>query len=418
MKIYKEQFAKAKNIWILNHYAVSPDMPGGTRHYDLSKELVKKGHVVTIFTSGFDYNTKKYIKIRPKERVKIEDYNGVRFVWLNTVPYYNNDWRRVLNMISYGVRVLGAGNSLEKPDVVIGSSVHPFAVLAGWWLAKKYKAKFIFEVRDLWPQTLIDMKAIRASSLIARMLYTWEKFMYKKAKKIIVLLPKAKEYIKKHGIDDQKIIWIPNGVDLERFDSPELLDKSSEVAKAFVKYKNKFKVVYTGAHGPANGLEVVIDAAYLLFKKSIEVHFFLIGDGTERKNLIQKARQKNIDNITFIDPVPKSQIPSILQQSDLLLICLKRLGVYKYGISMNKMYDYLASEKPIIMSSDIDDNVIKSAKAGIVVEPENPEALAEGVIKIKKMSQKERQQFGNNGRSYVEKYHNIKELAKILEKVL
>jgi len=407
-----------KNVWILNHYAISPDMSGGTRHYDLGKELTKKGYKVTIFASGFDHNTKKYIKVHPKERYKIEDYNGVSFVWLNTIPYYGNDWRRILNMISYGIRVLSVCRGIEKPDVIIGSSVHPFAVLAAWWMSRRYKARFIFEVRDLWPQTAVEMGVIKTTGIPAKILYAWEKFMYKKAEKVIVLLPNAKEYIEKCGIDPQKIVWIPNGVNLEQFDKPEYFNSSSEIAEVFRKYKDKFKVVYAGAHGPANGLEVVIDAASLLFKKSEDVHLFLIGDGPEKKKLIKKAQERAVDNITFLDPVPKSQVPAILQRSDLLMFCLRNLDIYKYGISLNKMYDYFASGKPVIMSGDAINDVIHEAGAGITVESENPEVLAEGIIKIQKMSLEERQKLGANGRAYVEKYHSSKVLAEKLEKIL
>lgn len=409
----------SKNIWILNHYAVSPDMSGGTRHYDLGRDLIRRDHKVTIFASGFDHNTKKYIKVHPKERYKIEDYSGVRFVWINTIPYYGNDWRRILNMISYGIRVLSVCRGIEKPDVIIGSSVHPFAVLAAWWLARRYKTRFIFEVRDLWPQTAVEMGAIKTTGIPARILYAWEKFMYKKAEKIIVLMPNAKDYIEKCGIDPQKIVWIPNGVDIEQFDKNNRFDLASEAAKAFKKYKNKFKVVYTGAHGPANGLETVIEAAYLLAKKSTNIQFFLIGDGPEKKKLIKKVQEKNIDNITFLDPVPKSQVAGVLYQSDLLLHCLKKLEVLKYGMSPNKIYDYLSSRKPIIMSVQaFKNNIVQEAKAGITVEPENPEALAKGIVKIQEMALEERQKLGANGRAYVEKYHNTRVLANILEKIL
>lgn len=407
-----------KNVWILNHYAKTPDMAGGTRHFDLSQELIKKGYKVTIFASGFDHNSKKYIKINSKEYFKIENYNGICFVWLNTIPYYGNDWRRILNMISYGVRVLSVCRGIEKPNVIIGSSVHPFAVLAAWWLARRYKARFVFEVRDLWPQTAVEMGSIKSTGIPAKILYAWEKFMYKKAEKIIVLLPYAKNYIEKLGIDSKKIVWIPNGVDLNQFDKSVHIDPSSEAAKVFEKYKDKFKVVYTGAHGPANGLDTVIDAAYFLFKKLENIHFFLIGDGIEKKKLIQKAKEKAIDNITFLDPVPKSQVPAILQCSDLLIFCLRDLGIYKYGISLNKMYDYFASGEPVIMAGNTVNDVVREARAGITVEPENPEALAEGIVKILEMAPEEREKLGANGRVYVEKYHSIRVLGDILEKIL
>ena len=408
----------SKNVWILNHYAISPDMSGGTRHYDLGKELVRRGHKVTIFASGFDHNNKKYIKVHPKERYKIEDYNGVRFIWLNTISYYVNNWRRVLNMISYGIRVLSVCRAVETPDVIIGSSVHPFAVLAAWWLARRYKAKFIFEVRDLWPQTAVEMGAIKATGIPAKILYAWEKFMYKKAEKIIVLLPNAKEYIEKRGIDPQKIVWIPNGANLEQFDNPKQLDPDSNLVQLLRKNKNKFKVIYTGAHGPANGLNVVIEAVSILQKNHNKVQFFLIGDGVEKDKLQHNAKKYNLKNIHFFSSIPKEQIPDLLRYADLLLHCFAPINVFKYGISPNKIFDYLASGKPIIISAEIMNNIAQDAKAGIVVEPGNAEALARGILKIENMTLEERQKLGANGRAYVEKYHNTRVLADNLEKIL
>lgn len=407
-----------RNIWILNHYAITPDMSGGTRHFDLSRELVKKGYEVTIFASGFDHSTKQYIKSTPNEHYRIETYAGVRFIWVNTTPYYRNDMRRVLNMISYGTRVLSAGHNLKKPDIIIGSSMHPFAVLAGWWLSRRYKAKFIFEVRDLWPQTAVDMGAMRSINIAAKLLYSWEKFMYKKADKIIVLLPDVKEYIEKRGLEPEKVIWIPNGVDLDRFDDSKFFELSSVVSGVLDQYKDSFKVMYTGAHGPANGLDVVIEAACLLSEQTKDICFLLVGDGPEKKNLVLKARQKAIDNVIFFDPVPKSQIPALLQQSDLLLHCLTPLDVFKYGISPNKVFDYLASGKPIVMSVMASNNIVQEANAGITVEPGNPELLAKAILNMHQMSPEERQQFGVNGRKYVEKHHSTRVLGEKLSQVI
>ena len=405
-----------KNVWILNHYAKTPDMAGGTRHFDLSQELVKKGYKVTIFASGFDHTSKKYIKLLFRDRYKIENYRGVRFVWLKTIPYYSNNWRRILNMVSYGIRILKVAKKFEKPDVIIGSSVHPFAVLAAWWLAKRYKARFIFEVRDLWPQTAVEMGVIRATGISAKILYAWEKFMYKKAEKIIVLLPYAENYIKNKGINPKKIIWIPNGVDLERFDNPESLDFSLKIFRSIMKYKDKFKVIYTGAHGIPNGLDIIIEAAALIKDEAPEIHFIFFGEGTEKERL--KSKTLKLNNITFYGSVPKSSISSILSLADCLIVSVPNFNIYNYGISLNKLFDYLASAKPIIMAGNPKNNIIKDAKAGITIESENPEILAEGILEIQKMSEDEREQLGANGRAYVEKYHSIKLLAEKLEKIL
>ncbi|MGB9790945.1 MAG: glycosyltransferase family 4 protein [Thermacetogeniaceae bacterium] len=407
-----------RNIWILNHYAISPDMAGGTRHYDLGRELVKRGYEVTIFASGFDHVTHKYVKVAPGEGLRVEDHNGVKFVWLETVPYQRNDWRRILNMLSYGFAVLRHHKNFEKPDVIIGSSMHPVAPLVGWWLARKYQARFIFEVRDLWPQTAVDMGAMRQDGLMARLLYAWEKLMYKKADKIIVLLPYAGDYIAGRGINPEKIVWIPNGVDLRRFDRVEPLDASSAVARVFEEQRNKFKVVYAGAHGPANGLDNLINAAALMAGADPDVHFFLVGDGPEKASLLRMAREMQVTNITFLDPVPKSKVAAVLRKADLLLFCLKSLGVYKYGISLNKLYDYLASCKPVIMSGSAANQVVEEAEAGLVVEPDNPEALVRAILQIKQMPPEERERLGANGRCYVERYHGIEVLGEKLSQVI
>lgn len=405
-------------LWILNHYAISPDMSGGTRHFDLARELVKKGHEVTIFASGFDHHTRQYLKIKPGEKMRVEEYDGVRFVWVNTLPYTKNDWRRVLNMLSYGWRVLRCSRGLPKPDAVIGSSMHPFAALAGWWLARRYKAKFIFEVRDLWPQTAVDMGAMKKNSLPAKLLYAWEKFMYNKAEKIIVLLPYAKDYVASRGINPEKVFWLPNGVNLERFEHPAPLEEVLEVAEVFEQYRDKFKVVYTGAHGVPNGLDVIVEAARLIQEKSENIHFILIGEGTEKSRLKEKAQSLGLTNITFCEPIPKQAIPSALLAADCLVYSIPAFNIYRYGVSLNKSFDYLASAKPVVMAGNPQNNIVEEANAGIAVEPENPEALAEAIIKIYELPGEKRIELGENGRRYVEQFYDIKNLATNLESLL
>ena len=408
----------SKKIWILNHYAIPPNMPGGTRHYDLSQELIKKNFEVTIFSSGFSHGKKNYFKLFKGKPYIVENYGKLKFVWLRTALYKKNNYKRIINMISYLTRILKVGHNFSKPNVIIGSSVHPFAVIAAWLLSKKYKAKFIFEVRDLWPQTPIDMGVIKPNGIIAKLMYAWEKFMYKRADKIIVLLPNAKKYIESKGISAEKVVWIPNGVNLEQFNNPIQLDPNSDLVQLLRKSKNKFKVIYTGAHGPANGLNVVIEVASILQKNHNEVQFFLIGDGVEKDKLQHNAKKYNLKNIHFFSSIPKEQIPDLLRYADLLLHCFAPINVFKYGISPNKIFDYLASEKPVIMSVKTSNNIVQEAGAGITVEPGNAEALAKGIAKIQGMSPEERQKLGANGRAYVKKYHNTRGLANILEKIL
>jgi glycosyltransferase involved in cell wall biosynthesis len=313
---------------------------------------------------------------------------------------------------------LGIAKNVNKPDVIIGSSVHPFAVIAAWWLARRYKARFIFEVRDLWPQTPVDMGIMKPNSVMAKFLYIWEKFMYKKAEKIITLLPNAKDYITKLGIDLDKIVCIPNGVNLKNYDNYLENIEVPEIDSFIKKNDKKFKIIYAGAHGPANGLDVVINAAEILEKEDPDVHFLMAGDGVDKNRIIENAKKIKITNITFLDSVKKSQVPIVLKSADLLLHCLKDLNVFKHGISPNKLNDYMASAKPIIMSVKASNDIVEEANAGLTVEPENPKALVEAIIKIKNMTPEERKEMGENGRRYVEKFHSIKVLADKLEAII
>ncbi len=405
------------NVWILNHYAITPDMPGGTRHYDFGRELVKRGYKVTIFASSFHYLRLKESKLKPDEEYRIENYEGINFVWVKTFPYKKNDWRRVLNMLTYSIKAYKVGrrlvklSKLEKPNVIIGSSVHLFAVLSAYFLSKCFKAKFIMEVRDLWPQTLIEVGEISKYHPIVLLFKALEIFLYKRAEKIITLLPFAHEYITSLGIKKEKIVWIPNGVDLSRFNYTQRVSKN--------KHPNKFVVMYLGAHGKANALDVVVKAAKIVQNKGLnDVQFVFVGDGPEKPYLIKLAKNLNLTNIEFHAPIPKFQIPQKLLEASALLISTKNVSLYKYGISLNKLFDFLAASKPIIFATNARNNPVYEAKCGITVLPNSPEDLAEAVIKLHQLPREERIKMGKRGRKYVEKHFDIKKLVDKLEKVL
>jgi glycosyltransferase involved in cell wall biosynthesis len=400
-----------KNIWIFNHYAITPDLPGGTRHYDFGRELVKRGYNVTIFASSFHYSLLKETKNYNNQNYIIEDYDGIKFVWIKTFSYHRNDWRRVLNMLSYSIRAYKVAQriDIEKPDIIIGSSVHLFAVFIAYLISKKYKTPFIMEVRDLWPQTLIDMGVSKWHPFVI-LLGLLERFLYKRADKIIVLLPKANEYIEKLGIQSEKIVWIPNGVNLERFNIDMVYNNQE-------KDESDFIVTYTGAIGKANNLDVILETAKILKENYPEIKFILVGNGTEKDRLIQMAKENDLKNIEFKEPVPKKEIAKIINKSDVLILLVRDSPLYKYGISFNKLFDYLASGKPIIFSSNAINNPVKEANAGVTVPPDNPKMLADAIIKLYKMSPEERRKMGMNGRKYVEKYHSISVLVDRLETI-
>ena len=207
-------------IWIFNHYATSPDSIGVSRHYDLAKYLVRKGVKVKIFASSFNHQTRVEEHIIDNEKVKLQQYDGVDFVWIKTRPYKKNDLNRVLNILDYSFKlskylIKYKGN---KPDTIIGSLMHPLAPVVGLIFAKKWKKNFIFEERDMWPQSLIDLGKVKKSNPIVKLLGLLEKGFYKYSDKVILLFDKAHIYAIGQGLNKDKIIYLSNGVDLERFD--------------------------------------------------------------------------------------------------------------------------------------------------------------------------------------------------------
>jgi len=401
------------NIWIFNHYAITPDLPGGTRHCDLGHELLRKGYDVTIFASRFRHSERWETKLSAGESWRMEDADGVKFVWLRTFPYKRNDWRRVLNMVSYMFRTWWLGRRLprldlriKKPDVIIGSSVHLLAVLSAYWVARHYKAKFIMEVRDLWPQTIVDMGELSARNLIIKWLRILERFLYRRAERIIVLAPRMGEYISARGISEGKIVWIPNGVDLARFEDTQLQSPSGD----------EFKVMYLGAHGQANALDVLLQAARIVQDQgSSDICFILIGDGPEKSRLIKLAEELGLNNVAFCNPVKKTQIYRALYDADATVISVRNSPHYnRYGISPNKLFDYMAAKKPVIFASRSTNNPVAESDCGLTVPPRNPQALAEAIIKLYRMPKEEREAMGHRGRVYVEKHHDISVLARKL----
>jgi len=392
-------------IWILNHHALTPQMSGGTRHYDFARELISRGHKVAIISSSFHYS--KYTEMKEyEEKEHICEYvDGIEWVWIKTPPYKGNGVARVKNMLSYTSKVLRIIPKLDlsKPDIIIGSSVHLFAVYAAYRLSQRYKTPFVMEVRDLWPQTLIDMGIPKQHPFII-LLGILERFLYRKADKIISNLPYAYDYISAYATP-QKFEWISNGVDLRNISYKEKTESTP------------FVISYTGAIGAANNLEILVEAADKL-KEEKNIIFRIVGDGAQKQKLKEMVKTKGLENITIEDPVAKSQIPDILSDSDILYFNLKDSPVFRYGISSNKLFDYMAAGRVVIFSTNATNNPIKDASGGFTIAPDNVNELVDTIKHIVSMTHEQRSRMGKRNREYCEKFYSIKVLTDKLERVL
>jgi glycosyltransferase involved in cell wall biosynthesis len=393
------------NIWIFNHHALTPDMGGGTRHYDFAKELIKKDHSVTIVASSFHYSKYQEMKEYEDKEYLIENIDGINFIWIKTPAYFGNGINRVKNMLSYTFKTLRIVPKLEilKPDIIIGSSVHLFAAFAAFKLSKRYNVPFIMEVRDLWPKTLIDMGMSKWHPFIILLGYL-EKFLYQRADKVISNLPYAYDYIGQFVLSD-KFVWISNGVNLSEIPYHPKLQNDSLV------------VTYAGSIGVANNLMMLVQAAEKL-KHHRDIFFKIIGDGGEKAKLQAFITENQLKNITIQNSVPKLEIAHILSDSDALFLSLVDSPLYKYGISLNKIFDYMASGRIAIFAGNARNNPIKEANAGYTIPPNDINVLTEVILNIKQMSPKQRTVMGENARKHAEKFYATEILATKLEQVL
>lgn len=397
-----------KNIWIFNHYAVTPDLPGGTRHFDFAKELTRRGYNITIFASSFIHSIFKNRKFDNNSTSYVtENYEEICFVWIKTFHYTKNNWRRAINIFSYFCKAYFIGKKLprfykkiNRPDIIIGSSVHPFAAFIASKLAKYYKIPFIFEIRDLWPQTLIDMKIISKNSLIATILFKLEKLCLRDCRAVISLSPLTENYLKmKYNFQSEKLFYIPNGVNLDNFYREDKKENSK-----------KFILTYTGSIANSNFLEVVIDVAKIL-KKNKNIIFKIYGSGSSLRDIKDKIDELKLNNISILPPVQKREIPYVLKMADVLI--LPTNNVY-YG-SENKLYDYLAAEKPILYINVSSHNYIKGT--GIRVKAD-PSEIAKAILKLYNCSESDRKKMATKGRKYVEESHSIPILVDKLERII
>ena len=391
------------NIVIFNHYSLTPEMGGGTRHYDFAKELVSRGHKVSIVASSFHYSFYKEMKVYSKSSYLYEEIDGIEFIWIKTRPYRGNGINRVINMLDY-MRKARKVSLVNKPDVIIGSSVHLFAVYAAYKQAKKLKTPFIMEIRDIWPQTLIDMGISKRHPFIIG-LGVLEKFLYKKADKIITLLPDAHKHIEKFKVDKENIVWISNGVDLSSFTE---LKRQRE--------SDRFLVTYLGSMGKANVLHTLLEVAQRL--KDCDIEFQLIGEGALKTELQEYKEKYQLNKVHILDLVPKERVPQLLKDSDLLYVGLKDSPLYRFGMSLNKLFDYLAAEVPIVFASTVEHNPVEEAQAGLCIVPEDTDALQKAIVKMYEMREEERKSYVRGNINYIENNFSIQFLTDKLEKLL
>lgn len=389
------------NIVLINHYAGSPEYGMEYRPYYLAKELIKLGCNVTIIAASFSHLRQQVPLVQGN--FFEEEIDGIKYIWLRTPEYHGNGLKRALNMLIFAWRLLVYHKSLAcrlQPDVVLASSPHPFIIVGAERMRRVCRAKLVFEVRDLWPLTIVELGGVSPKNPFILLMQKAENFAYRKADLVVSLLPKAKSYMIEHGMKPNRFLYLPNGIPLGEWqDVSQQLPNECEMLIAGLKEKKYYLVGYTGTHGVANALEYLIEAASLL--QQLPVAIISVGEGTEKKWLQKKCREMQLDNIFFQPAISKNMIPSFLDKMDLLFIGWKKSSLYRFGISPNKLMDYMFSGKPVIHAVEAGNDMVHESGCGLSIPPEDPIAIARAIEELINLSTEDRQKIGLNGRRFV-----------------
>ena len=401
------------NIWIINQYAGSPHYGMNYRSYYLAKEFVHNSHSVTLFSASFSH----LFKHLPKTEGTFtkESIDNIDYIWVKTPTYANSkSIKRILNMLVFMFKLFFYNiYKAPKPDIIIISSLSLFPVLNALLWSKLLKVPFIFEVRDIWPLTLVELGSISTSHPLVRVLAWIEKIGYKKASAVVSVLPNAKEHMLSKGLKGSKFVHIPNGVDLTEVSSPQPL--SLQTLKQIP--TEKFIVGYLGTLGIANAMQYLLDTAKIVQKHN-KIHFVIVGSGGEKPTLENFAKKEQLHNVIFIDAIDKTQVQSMLKTFDLCYIGWHNQAIYRFGVSANKLFDYMYSTKPILHSISVDNDIVTHAQCGLRVNAEDVDAIAEGILQLHAMSPEARREMGEKAKTYVINNHSYKSLASNYLKLL
>ncbi len=396
------------HILILNHYAGSPYYGMEYRPYYLAQEWIKMGHTVTIVAANNSHIRR--VNPEPKGKIWEENVDGIRYIWIKSRPYGGNGVARMLNMLDY---ISGFKRNMKKfvalkPDVVVASSTYPLDNYPAYKLAKKTGAQFIYEVHDLWPLSPQKLGGYSKWHPFIVVMQNAENFAYKHVDKVVSILPCAEGHMKEHGLADGKFYHVPNGIYLPEVENAEPL--SAEFKEQLP--KDKKIIGYCGTLGRANALHNLVEVANMVKDNNPDLFFAIVGKGPEKESLNALIAKYGLTNIKIYDAIPKPQVQSFLQLAMIIIIIIwSDSDLYKYGISPNKIFDYMYAGKPVIQAVRAGNDIPRDSGCGITCDT-TPEEIATTLEKMLSLPKEELDKMGANGHKYVLEHHTYEVLAK------
>jgi len=385
-----------KTIWILNHYAGNNEVGLEYRHFLIAKELKKQGYDVVIIASSYTHLLDKPIEI--EDNYLYEKYEDISYVWIKTPKYVGNGLSRFKNMLAYSINLQRYYRELNisKPDFVLSSSPHPFSILNGYNISKYYNAKFIFEERDLWPMSIIELTGMKKYHPISLLIQWLEDLAYKKADLIVSPLINLEKNINLRNINHKDFLFLPNGILLDDIDS--MLNKNIDV-DSYIE-KHKLLVGFGGTVGISNCVDTLVYVANEL--RDEDIGFIIIGDGEEYKKLVKYVEENNLSNVYMIGRKDKETTLSILNKCDILYNAVPKNKLYEFGLSAIKVPEYMYLGKYIINAVDIKNDIVEVARCGSTIKPQNIDALVYEIKLLSNYDKKKLEKFGKRAKEFVE----------------
>jgi glycosyltransferase involved in cell wall biosynthesis len=393
------------HILLIHQAFAALDEPGGTRHHELARFLVRSGHKVTVITSSVSYLTGSAAPVPSPETGP-----GITILRAYTYPAWHRSFpHRVISFISFMLSSFLAGLKVRDVDVVWGTSPPIFQAGTAWALARLKRAAFVFEVRDLWPAFAVGVGVLRSPALI-RLAEAYERFLYRHADRVVANSPGFSEHIRARGA--RRVDLVPNGADSAMFD-PAADGRAFRIANHLEK---QYIALYAGAHGLSNDLNVLLEAARLLQDRP-EISLVFLGDGKEKPALQKRAAELKLDNVAFLEPVAKLDMPLALAAADVCIAILKPIPEYR-TVYPNKVFDYMAAGRPVILAIEgVIQQVVEDAEAGICIPPGSPQAMARAILQLAD-DPALGTRMGSRGRACVVEHFDREALAGRLEKIL
>jgi len=398
------------NIVFIAQFAGSPEYGMAYGQYYLAREWVRMGHKVTIVAASFAHT--RFNQPQRSTELLEEYIDGIRYVWVPT-PAYMPESRlgRVVNILTFTYRARLNKLPITFADVVICSSHHPFPIFAAKSMAKHFNAKLVFEVRDLWPLTLIELGGVSRKNPFIFCMQLAEDFAYRNADCVVSTLSNSLQYMVSRGMESEKFVYIPNGIDINITEKKKVLPAGHVEQLEFFRSQGKFIVGYAGKVGLANYLDALIRALSHCEDKDICVA--ILGEGSHLKELVSITQNLGLkDRVIFLSSVLKSQVADFLSRIDVAFIGYRNKSIYRFGVSPTKLNDYMLSAKPVVSAINAPEDVVKLSQCGVSCPAGDPLKLSQAITYLKNVSTEERVKKGEKGRKWILENRNYRILSQ------